>query len=725
MSSEGGPCLTKVIGYLSARLTSVEEYRPLKSECHSLYRRAQPFVAPENLCQLRCVISTVRLGSCQLISGIKVCPSDGESGTSQWIGYRSPGNETWFDIPKDKRIRAFDISLSPEGLRGIQILYTGSGESRWVGDKHGRGIARGTLFLPSGEGRYYLLAELDRFKIITLGFGEMTGRQKRASHPSPSSTIATRCSQIKSCLWEPCIPTHRGLIISPLLPLKAPPTFNPLLNFDFGGWRGRQLSVLTRLDFHLTHDRHPLIGLVAYYANKGSITCGSTGGHAMSIFLDSSNGERVTQVSTSFGQTVTFAPLFHHLNASVRTISGVPPDHTITGLVAHPMSYKGHFDQIRIQSQMCDVAPTNSDVPNRDRHRVPTDQIRYDLMLHQRNDTDYMRFYPTYASLKGVRTIAASTAEGPYSPMARYITGLKFEYYDHPSPSVVGQWIYPLSKEKTELSPDEEVESITVWINSSSKSRFPGMRTGQISAIYITTTAQRLEFYAGSLALTLAIQGQYKRDTDEELTAISWVLGADSDRVRAVISPKGKQKTHILNPPLSAPYEGVNKLYFARPYGGTWKKKLRWVEVYYDGVEIVGLRFIYKSNDRATIGNKFSGTLDRIFHFPEYDKITGFSVKAAGSALMQLELEIKRGRSYRYLSLGQESHPRYTYDRHCYWGENPAHFQTSTNPYRQPLMEKVYKPPKNSRLTGIYVDYHWISLIGAIYEPVRTETNSS
>ncbi|GKZ17757.1 hypothetical protein AbraIFM66951_010837 [Aspergillus brasiliensis] len=735
MGSKEGPCLTNVMGYLSAELTSVEEYHPLDPECQMLYRRAQPFEALGELCQMRCIISTVQLGSGQFISGIRVCQSGAESGTSQLIGYPNPDKETWIDIPKCKRIRAFNISVCPEGLRGIQILYTGSSESRWVGEEYGPGIAQGTLFVPSGKKQRYLLADLDRFKIIALGFGEMAGRHERASNSPPSSTVATRSSRARLHLWEPRILRHGGIVVRPILPLKASRTFNPLLNFDFGGYRGRHLRFLTRLQFHLTHDRHPLIGLAAHYSNGSSVHCGSLGGNVMSIFLDGPKGERVTQirilkdpavrlvglqVSTSYGRTVTFAPLFHQLSASVKPISGLPARHTITGLVVHPMSYKGPFEQLRIQSQVCRVPPTRPGMRNRESHRVPEDQIRYDMMLHQRNDNNDMRFYPTYASLKRVRRITASTGGGAHSRPPPWITGLKIEYQDDRSPGVVGQWIHPLPDVTIELSPDEEIESLTVWVMSYSTWEFPQMRTGHIAAISISTTERSLELAATERTSTWAIQGQYQRDIDEELTAISWVLREKSDRVRAVISATGPQKRYILIPPLSPRYRRVRKLYFERPDGVRRRKKLYRAEVYFDYVQIVGLRFIYRSGHCAAIGDIDGCSLGQNVYFPEYDKITGFSVKALGSALMQIEFEVKQGKSQKCLKLGKEDHLRYTYDRHFYWGESqcPDEVDTPTDTNQQRPNKKVCNPPSNSRLTGMYVDCGWISVIGAIYEPV-------
>ncbi|GKZ95479.1 hypothetical protein AnigIFM59636_009486 [Aspergillus niger] len=429
------------------------------------------------------------------------------------------------------------------------------------------------------------------------------------------------------------------------------------------------------------------------------------------------------QVSTNYGRTATFAPLFHRLNASVRTISGVPPRHTITGIVVQPAAYRKYFEQLRIHSQFCIALPASPHNLDRECHRVPEDQIQYDLMLHHNSsEKNDMKCYQTYASLKGVRTITASTGNTHYSRSRHWITGLKIEYYNHPSPNVVGQWIRPLHGEVLELDPGEEIKSITVWVGFDSFiSQFPELSTGNIAAIWIDAGMHRARFSTPIFQSGAVIQSQYLRDADKELTAISWVVSAESDRVRAVMSPYGSQRSRTLMPTLSPPYDRVRKLYFKRQDGSSRGRKIVKAEACIHGDEISGLRFTYQSRNQAAVGDTRSGMTRQVVEFSNTDIIMGLSVKTSGTALLKIQFEVERDGTQRCLSLGIPNDQRSQCDRHLYWGDIPANVETAGDIFEQEPIDKIYKPPKDSKLIGIYVDCDCISEIGAIYEPERSQ----
>ncbi|GLA15494.1 hypothetical protein AnigIFM62618_002035 [Aspergillus niger] len=741
--STGDHLRAKVMLYFSGHLTSAEAHCPLQDECPLLYRKAQSLVALRNRRQLRIGISTVKLGSRHFISGIKLFPAGDRSGISHSIGYPNPDTEEWIDIPRGSHIRAFEVHFSPEGLRAIRILCANLGESHWVGKPDIKGTARGILSIPGGKEPYYLLAGLDRFKIVALGFGEVAKPYKHAPKPVHSSAANTLPSRADSHLWMPPVSLHMSSFISPLLPCRPSGPFNPLLNFDFGGRRGLRLRDLTTLEFHLRFHRHPLVGMVARYSHGNVVKCGVVGENVMSFFLDSSNGERITQirvlrdnryhtravrlvgleVSTNYGRTATFAPLFHRLNASVRTISGVPPRHTITGIVVQPAAYRKYFEQLRIHSQFCIALPAIPHNLDSECHRVPEDQIQYDLMLHHNSsEKNDMKCYQTYASLKGVRTITASTGNTHYSRSRHWITGLKIEYYNHPSPNVVGQWIRPLHGEVLELDPGEEIKSITVWVGFDSFiSQFPELSTGNIAAIWIDAGMHWARFSTPIFRSGAVIQSQYLRDADKELTAISWVVSAKSDRVRAVMSPYGSQRPRTLMPTLSPPYDRVRKLYFKRQGGSSRGRKIVKAEACIYGDEISGLRFTYQSRNQAAVGDTRSGMTRQVVEFSNTDIIMGLSVKTSGTALLEIQFEVERDGTQRCLSLGIPNDQRSQCDRHLYWGDIPANVETASDISEQEPMDKIYKPPKDSKLIGIYVDCDCISEIGAIYEPERSQ----
>ncbi|EHA18623.1 hypothetical protein ASPNIDRAFT_129458, partial [Aspergillus niger ATCC 1015] len=258
------------------------------------------------------------------------------------LGYFS-GTETCIDVPKNLFIKAFRVAFCAEGLMGIQLQYGNSASSCWLGDSHGPGMAQGTLQIPKRPSQYHLLADLDRFKIVSLGLTESTDAHQGSLHRSPSDVKDSL--RAHSQLWAPHAPMYEGLFVSLLLPPEPPRAFEPLSNMDFGGPGGRYLMSLTRLDFHVTSYPHPLIGMGYHYAD------GNTN-------------------------------------------------------------------------------PGN---------------------------------YQTYASLKGIRRIQASAGISGWSRPPNGICGLKLEYYNHPSPAIVGQWMNEL-KDGFDISPDEELQSVTVWI---------------------------------------------------------------------------------------------------------------------------------------------------------------------------------------------------------------------------------------------------------------------
>ncbi|KAI2845638.1 hypothetical protein CBS11852_1982 [Aspergillus niger] len=673
----------------------------------------------------------------------------GPEDSSQYFGFADPCGI--FSLDQLESIRRDERgTIPPRGMepgsddeRHLRHNTWIQVKSHWVGNPDIKGRARGILSIPGGKEPYYLLAGLDRFKIVALGFGEVAKPYKHAPKPLHSSAANTLPSRADSHLWMPPVSLHMSSFISPLLPCRASGPFNPLLNFDFGGRRGLRLRDLTTLEFHLRFHRHPLVGMVARYSHGNVVKCGVVGENVMSFFLDSSNGERITQirvlrdnryhtravrlvgleVSTNYGRTATFAPLFHRLNASVRTISGVPPRHTITGIVVQPAAYRKYFEQLRIHSQFCIALPASPHNLDRECHRVPEDQIQYDLMLHHNSsEKNDMKCYQTYASLKGVRTITASTGNTHYSRSRHWITGLKIEYYNHPSPNVVGQWIRPLHGEVLELDPGEEIKSITVWVGFDSFiSQFPELSTGNIAAIWIDAGMHRARFSTPIFQSGAVIQSQYLRDADKELTAISWVVSAESDRVRAVMSPYGSQRSRTLMPTLSPPYDRVRKLYFKRQDGSSRGRKIVKAEACIYGDEISGLRFTYQSRNQAAVGDTRSGMTRQVVEFSNTDIIMGLSVKTSGTALLKIQFEVERDGTQRCLSLGIPNDQRSQCDRHLYWGDIPANVETAGDIFEQEPIDKIYKPPKDSKLIGIYVDCDCISEIGAIYEPERSQ----
>ncbi|KAI2904008.1 hypothetical protein CBS63078_5839 [Aspergillus niger] len=705
---EAGPQLAKVLGYFSGQLAYNDEDCPLQEGCRVLYRKAQPFMFPQEKHRRRISISTVKIGARRFISGIKLFPSDEDNCVGRLIGYRDPGTETCIDVPKNLFIKAFRVAFCAEGLMGIQLQYGNSASSCWLGDSHGPGMAQGTLQIPKRPSQYHLLADLDRFKIVSLGLTESTDAHQGSLHRSPSDVKDSL--RAHSQLWAPHAPMYEGLFVSLLLPPEPPRAFEPLSNMDFGGPGG--------MGYH--------------YADGKSVFFGSTGGCAISIPINGPDGERISgvsivednrdlvqseglgglQVSTNYGRSVILAPLCYRLKASITPIPSLPLGHHITGFVAHQKTYGTQFIQLGIQSQLCDGPPTIPHIIDRECHRVPDNQIRYDEKFSHFINSTNPGNYQTYASLKGIRRIQASAGISGWSRPPNGICGLKLEYYNHPSPAIVGQWMNEL-KDGFDISPDEELQSVTVWITPLGFSaESPGLEVGQVAAIrFETTSARSVTFrspHPHSLPAAGMLRNEYQRCFDEDLTAMSWIFNESSDRVRAKSLPL---------------FDQIRKLYFETRNDNTTPERIVTVEAYFRGRSIIGLLFVYTSGLMASTGDIDTDSRQAV-HIARDGDIVGMSATVAGSELVEIDFEVECNTSPKCQRLGLAFEPPYTpettvdYGWRDVWCKDRAAVDCTT---RQRGSDQVYVAPSNSRLTGIYVGCQKFSNVGAIYEPVISQ----
>ncbi|RAK84621.1 hypothetical protein BO79DRAFT_202256 [Aspergillus costaricaensis CBS 115574] len=739
-SFQAGPRLAKVVGYFSGQLAYIDENCPLQEGCRVLYRKAQPFMVPQEEHEKRIGISTVKIGARRFISGINILPSDEGNCVGRLIGYRNPAAETCIDMPTNLLIKAFRVAFCSEGLVGIQLQYDNSASSCWIGHSNGPGIAQGTLQIPTRADQYHLLADIDRFKIVSLGLADWIDDHQSSLHRTHSDVKEP--FHTPSQLWIPHAPMHEGLLVSLLLPSGSPRAFEPLSNIDFGGPGGRCLMSLIRLDFHMTSYPHPLIGIGYHYADGKSVFFGSTGGCAISIPINGPSGERISgirivednrdvyhseglgglQVSTNYERSIILAPLSYRLEASVTPIPSLPPGRFITGLVAHQKTHGTHFIRVGIQSQFCDEPSTIPHILDRECHLVPDDQIRYDEKFSHFINGSNSGNYQSYASLRGIRKIQASAGITGWSRPQNGISGLKLEYYNHPSPAIVGQWMNGL-EDGFDISPDEEIQSVTVWIAPLGySSESPGLAVGQVAAIRFETTCARSVTFRSPHPHTFptgTIRNEYQRCFDEELTAISWIFNESSDRVRAVNSPHRNRRPRLLVPEVSPPLNLVRKLYFETWNDNTCPEKVVTIEAYFRGRAIIGLLFVYRSGVMASTGDLDTDSRQAV-HIARDDNIVGMSATVAGSELVEIDFEVEHNASPKCQRLSLALEPPYTpetamdYGWRDVWCKDKATVECTT---RQGGSDKVYAAPSNSRLMGIYIGCQRFSSVGAIYEP--------
>ncbi|KAJ5799778.1 uncharacterized protein N7518_001846 [Penicillium psychrosexuale] len=445
---------------------------------------------------------------------------------------------------------------------------------------------------------------------------------------------------------------------------------------------------------------------------------------------------RLIEVSTNYGRTATFAALHHRLNAAVELIPISPPSNTITGLAAFEMQFIKQiqaaatqtqvtltcFERVGIQSQQCGIQPSIPDILDCECHEIPDNQLRYDEkfshFIYSRDSDDYQ----TYASLKNVRKIHASTGIQGQSRSRSRISGLKLEYYGHPSPGIVGQWMHQLD-DGFELSQDEEVQSLTIWlVPVGFSSASPGLEIGQVAAIHIKTTSSRSVTFRPPDFQSISSQKlqchQYQGDSDEKLTAISWILNLSSERVRAVISTNGSRpKAVILVPEQVPPFDQVRKLYFERRNNKGCRETIVTAEAYFKDQAIVGLVFVYNSGKTASTGELDTETRQAV-HFAPDARIVGLSVAATEHKLVEIEFEVERNEqpSYEKLRLSADLPHELARTIHYTWRKIGCKDEASADNYPRPWDDRVYEAPSGSRLIGIYMRCQEFCCVGALYE---------
>ncbi|KAE8137955.1 hypothetical protein BDV38DRAFT_292569 [Aspergillus pseudotamarii] len=747
------PPAVQIAGSFSGQLACTGSGNIMGEGCRELYHRARSFMAPRRQHPRRIGISTIKIGTRGFISGINIYSSGGCNVVGRLVGYHNPVSEKWIEIPSTSDVKAICVALSSEGLKAIKFKFGNSYASDWVGESNGPGIAYGTLTIPDGTYCCFLVIGLDHFKIVSIGLGKLTDRSG-ASEEFPQGVMGSCCLPSHLCLWTPHPPQHEDSEISPLLPSQPARPFEPLTNIDFGGPRGLLLASLTKLVFHMASGPYPLMGIEVFYCDGRSVLFGSNRGCGISFLIAGSQGERIiafnvlednrryhpasglggVEVSTNYGRTATFAPLHYRLNAAVGPVPILPFGNTITGFVGLvsecsndiPRSEQ-HLSQTRfirlgIQSQKCDEQPVTPVIPDRECHHIPNDQVLYDERFSHFIDGANQGNYQTYASLKNVRKIQASTGLPARSRCPSRISGLKIEYYSHPTPSVVGQWMNQLD-DGFELSPVEEVQSLTIWFTSVGFStECPGLEVGQVTAIQIETSCSRSVTFRSPDFESLPprkLQHQYQRSSDEKLTAISWILNVSSDRVRAAMSTNESQKTQMLVPNQEPPFDLVRKLYFQRQSAGGQIETIVTAEAYIRDRAIVGLAFTYTSGTSARIGD-FDTDICQTIQFAENARIVGFSAAAAEHELIKIEFEVEENEQPRHKklrpSISSPDKPANAvgYDWRDVWCKDDA----SAESHRRLLTnDRIYAPPRQSKLVGIYVGCQAFSRFGALYEP--------
>ncbi|KAL4939099.1 hypothetical protein BDV06DRAFT_225331 [Aspergillus oleicola] len=294
--------------------------------------------------------------------------------------------------------RRVKVAFRSDGLTGIKFCFDNGSSSSWLGDAIGQGICHGLLKVPEHYGQYALVAGFDRFKILTLGFGGLTGSLR-----SPNSRLARDRLQ------------------------------SPMTNIDFGGPDGQLLAYLERIVIYL-HGKHdinesrsdssPLQGLEVCYAGGSRRFWGKAKGCGLSFLINGAAGERINKVeilfgkegsvmgglriSTNHGRSNTFETLEDRLRATAAPMPDIPNGHVITGLFTAPFAAaNSHFDRVGIQAlplPSSNQALRPASREDSQNYVVPDSQLRYAHTRHAnqgpRRGGIADRTYITYAPVK-------------------------------------------------------------------------------------------------------------------------------------------------------------------------------------------------------------------------------------------------------------------------------------------------------------------------------------
>lgn len=233
------------------------------------------------------------------------------------------------------------------------------------------------------------------------------------------------------------------------------------------------------------------------------------------------------------------------------------------------------------------------------------------------------------------------------------------------------------------LSPDEEVQSLTIWLSPmGSSTECQGVEIGQVTAIHIETTRSRsvaihsLDFH---FVPPQTLQHQHQSDTDEELTAISWILNVSSDCVRAVVSGNGSRRAQILVPEQNPPFDQVQKLYFETQNDNGCRETIVTAEAYFRDRAIIGLDFVYTSGKKASIGD-FNVAARQTVHFARDARIIGLSVAVTEHDFMEIEFEVE-------------------------WNEQPASVQKSLDSPSPRLMARPILSDMTGEMYGVKIKH--------------------
>ncbi|KAL4966490.1 F-box protein [Aspergillus stella-maris] len=645
--------------------TNDHSNQPLYEGCRAVKSISAPLLCPAGQASRGIMVSTRRIGGKFFISSIGVASSKHSTENGSIVGYHNQSTADFLDIPAIPNIESIHVAICSEGVTGIKFTFRDRTASGWIGVSEGPGVAQGILTLGDNPRTPYLRVEVDFYKIVSIGTCYPVDGQKPASlHlPSPSTSLSRYTD-----LWNPCPPTYNQVYTTPLQPSPPRLQFEYLLNMDFGGPGGHHLSDLTGLVCFMGNDPHAVHGLMAFYTDGRSVLFGSKRGCGLSFAISGPMGERIVeirimrfvednvwdgtdtriapglaglQVITNLGRRADFATIRTRLQDYTEPLPTPEPNNVITGFAVRPIVSLDTFGQIALQVQPSidahlDICKPTDTLPT----GVSRECLEYDKEFSSYVRTRGTGNYQTYATLDGLISIQASVGAHGQSRAQPRISGVRLRFDNRP-PIILGQWID--EQDVFELSSKETIARLTIWIVVMAYSSEYRTQMGQVVCISIGTSLGRVKTFIPSgvdLDEIETIRQQYGGGAEKKLGAISWVLNAYCDRIRAGVSDMVRRPSMML-PERYPPVDQVQMLYFDNVQGAGNGDPLAIARAHFRNTALLGLTFSYESGEVSHVGDvDITPNRTDAIEFPHkgHYRVIGMSVRSQDHSVRSLQV---------------------------------------------------------------------------------------
>ncbi|PLB44841.1 hypothetical protein P170DRAFT_512974 [Aspergillus steynii IBT 23096] len=613
-------------------------------------------------------VSFIQVGDQEFISGMRFWHSGYPEGRVLKLGYYGHDKTRRLRIPYASHFNAVEFAFSVGGLVGLSFKLRNIGSTRWIDQGRGSNIARKVMRLPKVPKRCFLVAGLDRYKIVSLGLA-LPADEGGQQTPSNNMTVEPK-------IWFPYEPSWGVLQASALKPPNSFNTFTPRLHVDFGGPGGVLLNCLTRLSLHihLSHrafDPWQLAGISFHFLDGGVKTLGLSGGVEISMLIDGPGEERITafevsayiqsrfyryrricglKFSTNSGRAQAFGATTTTASECIRRYEHQPRKGTfITGLIAvrPPVGIQFASLGVLTQSLSGQVLPTSSP-DSRMNHDLSPESAEGDnessFMIKPVNAFAPRKWVQSYASLKGVRRIQASIGLPGRSRSLYGISGLRVDYNDHRSSEIVGQWMH--EHEVFDLGENEKVVCLTVWRAIEPWPSPMRGEKGHVMAVLIGTDHDRSKLFCSPWVcppFEQCLRFEIQVAPDEKFSSLAWMMDLTTDWLQPVKSTENP--TQSSKPEMSdeESHQDVPDacVQFRPNVNGYGIDRVKEVSGFFEGDSIIALEFIYNAYPTHSVGNQNPSLQRNTMSIPPNSRIIGVSAKIHGVSLKDLEFHVE------------------------------------------------------------------------------------